>query len=87
MTAPAETVEATVTQQDIDNILILAQNAPLRNLREAQEVSALLTRFQQWTQKQLAPKPGLPATRRARANGATPPESPKDDSKAEDVLK
>lgn len=36
------------TAQDAQNIVLLAQNSPLKNLQEAKNVSELLARFAQW---------------------------------------
>lgn len=33
---------------DAQNLVALAQNAPLRNLKEAEQVSQMLQRFKEW---------------------------------------
>lgn len=43
------------TQHDADAIIQMVQSAPLANMRHAQEVSALLQRFQAWYKAQTAP--------------------------------
>lgn len=40
----------TFTPQDAQSLVALASNAPLRNLAEAGQVSALLQRFLMWHQ-------------------------------------
>lgn len=54
--------EVEFSNQDAQNIVALAENAPLRNLKEAEQVSKLLARFVAWHGKvTAAPEPPKPA--------------------------
>lgn len=68
---------------DAQVLVQLAQNAPLRNLREAQGVSELLQRFTAWFNDvtaspadDSAPTPPAPRKRRSRIDDVPPPSAP-----------
>jgi hypothetical protein len=58
--------------QDSQNLIALAQNAPLRNMREAEEVAKLIKRFADFYDA--ASQPVAPVSRKRReTNQAVPP--------------
>jgi hypothetical protein len=62
--------------QDAKNLIALAQNAPLRNLQEASQVSDLLQRFSAWFEAASKPAPAPRAAR--KGTKATPDVKPED---------
>lgn len=68
-------------KQDAQNVIALAQNAPLRNLKEASEVSDLLQRFAAWFEFVTVATTPKPVKRR----GTPPADAPA--VTAEDVTK
>lgn len=61
------------SQLDAKNIVALAQNAPLRNLHEAQEVSKMLERFTAWYDSVTTPSAAPATTRKPRKSIEQPP--------------
>ena len=41
--------------QDANNVILVCRNAPLRNMQDAEAVNALLAKFANWVNVQLAP--------------------------------
>lgn len=64
-------------KQDAQNVIVLAQNAPLRNLKEASEVSDLLQRFAAWFEFVTA-APAPTYNRKRKVTPASPDVQPED---------
>lgn len=65
----------TFSTQDAQNLIAVAQNAPLRNLKEAEMVSQLIQRFAAW-HEHVTKTPADKTTRKGRQE--TPAGQPQD---------
>jgi hypothetical protein len=59
------------SQQDAQTLVLLAENAPLRNLKEAENVSKLLQRFSAWYEHISKPS-ATPNPRKQRSAAEAP---------------
>lgn len=74
--------EVEFSTQDAQNLVALAENAPLRNLKEAEQVSKLLTRFVAWHAKVTAPVPADVPEAKTRKPRSKPDQTPPADAGA-----
>lgn len=73
--------------QDANTLIALAQNAPLQNLRQAEQVSQLLQRFGAWYASVVAPAgEATEAPKPRKRRGESPPVAAPE-TKSEDLLK